>query len=207
MQLFHGTTLNKFLKAISDGYLGTKESIWDVSEPFTTYFHAEDFFKEEFSNEYWYQEALRYALESSDISLASERKRLRRIVLVLNSEDLEKIGKLKKDTSTSLGDESDYYQFNGKIPLSLIKEIWIDKEDRDLFLMYYIGLANSFNIRTYKPYYVIGFDKNIAYEVLEASNKVYNSLNEWYMENLDYSEAIEETTIEKLKQLYLEKEG
>lgn len=200
MKLFHGTTLKKLLKMLRDGYIGTEETIWDVSEPYTTYFWSEDFLRGEFDED-WFNGGLRYALESADISLATERHKMRRIVLVFEADDLSKIGKLSKDISC--GDNQSYsLEFKGKIPINLIEQIYIDSEDKDLYSLYYIGLVHS--MIQNRPYYVKGYDKDLDTEVLEASKKVYESLSEWYLDNMDSIESIEETCIGKIKIQYPE---
>lgn len=202
MKLFHGTTLNRFLQALKDGYLGTHKSVWNCSLPYTIYFYGEDKLKEEYE-ESWYEEGIKRALESSEFALAQERKNLRRVVLVLDSNDLEHFGHL--DIDTSCDELSNTYQFEGQIPIELVKEIWIDTEDRDLFLLYYIGKAHWITEKINHGILTIeGYDNDISTEVLEASLHVYNSLNEYYMETFinDYERVLEEISIEKLKRRY-----
>ena len=93
-------------------------------------------------------------------------------------------------------------KFNGKIPIELIKEIWIDKENLDLYALYFIGLALSRNNDNG------GYSVNVKYDdidvdVIECSKRVYESLNEYFLENMENVEIIERTTIEKLKRMKL----
>jgi len=200
MLLFHGTSLNRLKEIIKDGYLGTDNTIWNVSEGNTTYFYTEDFIKEEYGIEDKEEIKLygiNRGLESADFVLAQEKTNLKRTILIFNSEDLEKIGKLEKDNSC--GDIMDYcVKFNGKIPIELIKEIWIDKENLDLLRIYFIGLCYSRNegISMVNNETIL---MELDSELLEASLKLYENLAEWFMENYDIIESLEQTTIEKIK--------
>lgn len=186
MLLFHGTTLNRFLKALKEGYLGTNNSIWDVSEAYTTYFYGEDSLRQEYGDnpELIKMEGIRRALESASISLSTERKNLRRVVLVLDSKDLLGLeGEFSRDNSC--GESSDTWQFKGKIPIELIKEIYVDRENLDNLLLVFIGLAhritafqNKFNAN------VVGYDRDLDIEVLEASVKLLEALEDYFQENL-----------------------
>ena len=72
---------------------------------------------------------------------------MRRVCLVFDSKDLNKVneGKVAPDISCGHG-ESDSYQFYGKIPISLIKEVWIDTKKLDLLRIYFIGMIQSINM-------------------------------------------------------------
>ena len=212
MLVFHGTTLNRLLKILKDGYLGTEKAVWNASEPNTTYFYGEDKIKEEYEGNLnecclyqdklekieskdgkqldpnlerytWFNEGLRMALESAEVGLAQERHNLRRVVLVFDSEDLEKLkeGEFTPDYSTPNGQE-EFYQFDGKIPIDLIKEVWIDKENKDMLGLYFIGIVQTMTKE--RDYKVLNFTEDLSKELLEASEKVYESLCYWYADNL-----------------------
>ena len=198
MLLFHGTTLNRFLEAIKDGFLGTEKTIWNVSEEYTTYFYTEKFIKKECDltdKEYIKSEGLRYALESSVFALSQERKNLKRVVLVFDSKDLSKIGKIQKDDSC--GQNMDYCaKLSGKIPLNLIKEIWIDRENLDMLALYFIGLSEDRNENNRGFYIDVNPDVNNI--ILNCSKEVYISLCNWFMENMESVDLLEQTTIAEL---------
>jgi hypothetical protein len=129
------------------------------------------------------------ALESAEVGLAQERQNLRRIVLIIDSEDLEKLkeGELTPDYSTPNG-QNEFYQFDGKIPIDLIKEVWIDKENRDMLGLYFIGVVHAnTKLREYK---VLNFTEDLGEELLDASEKVYESLSDWYVENMLCKDAL-----------------
>jgi len=199
MRLYHGTTLNRMLKILKDGYLGTEDSIWNVSEPNTTYFYTEEFFKEEFEDN-WHEIGIVETLGSSEISLAIEKHNLRRVVLVFDSEDLENLeeAELIPDSSCGKNSESER-QFSGKIPISLIKEIWIDKEDMDMFLLYYIGLVYEKTKLNERLGFSVNTFEDIDSDILECSEKVYASLCDYYIDMFHTIEVIEPITIERLK--------
>jgi len=202
MLLWHGTTFNRFKQAIQQGYLGTNKTVWDCSEEETTYFWTEEFFREEHGIEIEGGDmellehiAVKYALESSDIALSMENENLKRVVLVFDSNDLNKIGKIEIDDSC---ENMEYCRkFTGKIPLSLIRKIYVDREKRDLLLLYYIGLAKMLSNRSYMT--VNDYWVNIPNELLECAEKIYEQLNYWHMETFDTIGAVEETDLDEIQ--------
>lgn len=194
MKLFHGTTWNRFRKIKECGYLGNGSSIWNVSEPDTTYFWTEKFLRDEgYEEDYIYDGGVRYALESADIALSQEREDLRRVVLIFDSEDLEKIGELETDYSSENMDHC--LQFTGKIPINLIKEAWIDRCKLDLLGLYFVGLANSLSDMgpTVNNYW-----RDLDTELVEASVKVYENLCNWYLEEYETIEKLEVLDVSEL---------
>lgn len=204
MLLFHGTTLTRFKKAINDGFLGTEDTVWNVSESNTTYFWSEKYIKSEFDAE-TKEDILRIgiqnALESADLTLGMERRNLKRVVLIFESRDLKKLGPIEKDDSC--GENMEYcLKFSGKIPLSHIKRILIDKEALDMLALYFIGCA--YNRCTNNGEYALNTDfSDLEQVILEAAKTVFNSegLAEYFLENLDVMEVLEETSVAELKQL------
>jgi len=216
MRLFHGTTLNKFLRAIKKGYYGDEGSVWNVSEPLTTYFWGEKLLREESGcdktpmtdkelalknessviKEGWYLMGLQFAMESADITLAQERKNMKRIVLVLKQENLDKLNKVEEDISCGV-DNSQSLQFSGRIPLDLIKEIWIDKDNLDLYAMYFIGLAHSLNKS--RQWGINNYRNELGERMVEACEKVYNHLCEFFFTEFDTPSILEQTSVRKLR--------
>jgi hypothetical protein len=196
MKLFHGTTLGKLRKILTDGYLGTDNTLWDASEFRTTYFYGEEILKENYE-ESWFEEGIKQAIENGEIGLGLEEQDLKRVCLVFNSEDLNKLNEGEVSRDISCGDlATESYQFYGKIPISLIKEVWIDKEKLDLLRIYFIGMIQSINKhRTYKIQ--ADFDK-IPEEVLKMSEKVFDELGEFFMENYATTEALEKKSLKEI---------
>jgi hypothetical protein len=201
MKLFHGTTLNKLTKILASGYLGTSKVVWEVSNPNTTYFYSEDKLRKE-NEECWFDEGIREALSNAEFSLLLETKNLRRIVLILDSEDLEKQGfKIEEDESCK---DMDTYQVKGLIPVNLIKEIWVDTEDLDLYKLYFIGLVSSIQTRHENLGFcqfsleITKFLDSLPLDIIEAAKLVYEKLEYFFIDNLENIERLEETSIEKL---------
>lgn len=198
MKLFHGTTLNRLKEIVKAGNLGTDKRVWDVSEYETTYFFTEKFLREE-QDEYWFQYGLQLALESGDVALASERENLKRVVLVFDSEELETIGILETDDSARNMDHC--LKFVGLIPLTFIKEIWIDKRKMDMFAIYFIGLAENLNNGGHfaREAYINDFvDYSTEGDLLEPAKEIYEKLCYWFMENYDTSEVLEKAEIKDI---------
>ena len=202
MLLFHGTTLNRLFEIMKDGFLGTEKTVWNCSEENTTYFYSEDFIKEEHDitsedREQIKTLGIQQALGNADITLALETKNLKRVVLVFDSEDLEKFGKLEKDNSC--GQNMEYcLKFSGKIPLDLAKELWIDKTDLDLLALYFKGFAYSRNEQ--QTEYQLNLDDSLDSEIIECAKIAYEKLSEYFYDNLESVDCLEETSIEKLKE-------
>jgi hypothetical protein len=199
MKLFHGTTLNKLRKILTVGYLGTNESLWEVSEPNMTYFYGEDLIKKDY-DEMWYEEGIRMAIENGEIGLGLEERDLKRVCLVFDSEDLESLNKGHVNIDISCGkDQMDAYQFYGKIPISLIKEVWIDKAKLDLFRIYFIGMIRSIN--KHRTFQIQTNFEEISEEFLNVAEHAYEELSEFFVDNYATIEALEKKS---LKQILLE---
>jgi hypothetical protein len=142
MRLYHGTTLNKLREAKKTGALNPVNHNWIVSEDGTTYFWSEKFLKKEYGADHDIEPmGIQYALESADFALANETQNLKRIVLVFDSADLKKIGSLEVDDSCRNMEHC--LKFSGAIPLSLVKKVYVDKEDLGLLRVYFVGLVAS----------------------------------------------------------------
>jgi hypothetical protein len=196
MKLFHGTTFNKLRKILTDGYLGTYASLWEVSEPNMTYFYGEDLVKKEYE-ENWYEEGIRMAIENGEIGLGLEEHDLRRVCLVFDSRDLNKLNEGRVAPDISCGkDMMESYQFYGKIPISLIKEVWIDKEKLDLFRIYFIGMIQSIN--NHRNSQIQADLEKIPSEFLKVAEKAYEDLSEFFMENYIAPEVLEKKTLSQM---------
>lgn len=209
MLLFHGTTLNRLREILDSGFLGLNgSSIWNCSEENTTYFHTESFIREEYDIEGNTRDAIESLIHqgvvcasgNADIALSQERSNLKRIILMFDSKDLDKIGCIEKDNSTL--NMEDCAQFRGRIPISLAKKVFIDTNTKDSFMLYFVGLADTLtemNLRygVSVNHYANGLDS----ELLECSKLVYNALTMWFLENLDTLDAYTETTLEELKRI------
>lgn len=200
MKLFHGTTLNRFLEILRSGHLGTDKTVWNVSEESTTYFYGEDNLKKDYE-EAWYDEGIREALLNAEISLIGEEKNLKRIVLVFDSEDLD-TNLLKADTSCK---GMDTYQYNGEIPVSLIKEIYMDTEDLDIYRLYFLGLGRSLQERESDGIYLSDDIQEVIYkypeELRKAAEIIYNELlSTFWMENMTGLEVLEAKKLEDFKE-------
>lgn len=186
MLLFHGTTMNRFQKIIKDGFIGSNDHVWNVSMPETTYFYTETFCREE-SEDQWYQEGVRRAMESAECALAQESSNLKRVVLIFKSEDIEQLGELEKDDSS---ENMDYcVQFKGKIPIDKIYEVYYDRTRLDGFSLYFRGFAHSRDDERCFPYIQLE-DENIDDIFIEATKQLYNSLCGWWMENMNDPELL-----------------
>ena len=209
MLLFHGTTLNRFLEAIQSGYLGTDKAVWNVSEEFTTYFYTEKFIREEHDlsrteTEQIKQDGIMYALESAVFPLSQERKNLKRVVLIFDSKRLSKIGTLEQDNTC--GENMQYcVKFSGKIPLKLIKEIWIDVSDLDLLALYFIGVSEDRNENNGGYWVNVNSPEDTI--IINCAKEVYKTLNEWFYENMQSIDLLEQTTIAELSNNLKLKEG
>jgi hypothetical protein len=119
---------------------------------------------------------------------------------VFNSEDLDKLndGRVSPDMSCGEG-QMDAYQFYGKIPISLIKEVWIDEKKLDLLRIYFIGMIHSIN--KHRSFKIQTNFEEISEEILNVAEHAYEELSEFYMENYD---SIESLTKKSLKQILLE---
>ena len=201
MLLFHGTTLNRFKQILNQGFLGTTKTVWDCSEFETTYFYTEDYLKKEYevnSKEEIHFYGIKEASGNSEIALALETRNLKRIVLVFDSEDLSKIGKLEIDNSCV--NMENCLKFCGKIPLTLIKQIWIDKEYLDLFALYFIGISYSINERQiYGP--ALNLTETLNSEIIECAKLVYEKLCETFSDIYSDADCFEEMTLEKIKKV------
>lgn len=180
MLLFHGTTMNRFQQMMKDGFVGSKKSVWNVSEPQTTYFYSEDFLKEENEDD-WYAEGMRRALESAECALAQEQSNLKRVVIIIKSENLERLGNIEPDGSS----ENMGYckQFKGLIPVKLIDEVYYDRYNLDGFGLYFKGFAETRHDIFASPYIELD-DDNKDDIFVEATKKLYVSLCEWWSENM-----------------------
>jgi hypothetical protein len=191
--LFHGTSLKRFQEMQKCGYLSSPcNPIWNVSEPNTTYFWTESYIREEEEIEDLDQikyRGLQLALESSIFAIAQEERDLKRVVLVFNSQKLEEAGfKLQEDKTC--GDNMDHCLFTtGRIPTSLISEIWVDKENLDKFYLYAVGLALS-----RKGEYEVYLPK-LDDQIEEAAIKVSECLAEWFIENMETPDCLEQLII------------
>lgn len=209
MLLFHGTTLNRFKQILNQGFLGTTKTVWDCSESETTYFYPEDFLKEEYGlscedslnpedKEQLINFGVQYASGNAEIALSLETRNLKRVILVFDSEDLNKIGKLEIDNSCV--NMENCLKFCGKIPLTLIKQIWIDKEYLDLFALYFIGVSYSINERqTYGP--ALNLTENLDSQIIECAKVVYEKLCETFSDIYENIDCFEEITIDKIKKV------
>lgn len=192
--LFHGTSLNRLKEIVKTGYLGTNNSIWDVSENCTTYFWTESYIREEEEiedQEEIKNRGIQLALESAAFSLAQEKQNLRRVVLIFKSEDIEKLGfKLLEDKSCKENMDHCLCCY-GAIPINLA-EIWIDKQPLDYYGLYFLGLALDRNKQAEKSQDGT-YNVNIEYpdsNLEEAALKVYECLNDFFMENMELSENL-----------------
>lgn len=203
MKLFHGTTLGKLRKILTVGYLGTEETLWDASQPLTTYFYGEDSIKKDYE-ENWEEEGIRMAIENGELGLGLEERDLKRVCLVFDSEDLikecgskDKYGNDRFGKDLSCGDkQSDSFQFYGKIPISLIKEVWVDKENLDLLRIYFIGMIQSINKN--RNFQIQADFNKIPEAVLKMSENVFNELSEFFMENYATTEALEKKSLKQI---------
>jgi len=178
MLLFHGTTYNRFMKILKDGYIGSKDVVWTASQPETTYFWGEDYLREEYED-YWYEEGIRLALESAEIALSQERKNLKRVVIIVDSEKLD--GEVEEDISCG---ESmmDCKQYSGRISINAIYRVYIDKDDLDMYCLYFIGIStNRWDMGGQR---VINFEEGIDNKLWAISKMVYEKLCEWWIENM-----------------------
>lgn len=196
MKLFHGTTFNKLKKILADGYLGTNESLWEVSEPNMTYFYGEDLLREE-DGEMWEDEGIRQAIENGEIGLGTEEHDLKRVCLIFDSEDLEKLnqGHVNLDVSCGKGN-MEAYQFYGKIPINLIKEVWIDKEKLDLFRIYFIGMIRSINKN--RRFHIQADFEEISEEVLQMAEHAYDELSCFFVDNYATIEVLEKKSLHQI---------
>jgi hypothetical protein len=166
---------------VKQGFIGTNETHWNCSEYETTYFYA----KEE-QEDNWFNYGVQLSLESGDIALGFERKGLKRVVLVLDSDVISEFGTLSTDTSCENMDHCK--QFEGLIPIHCVEQIFIDKTEKDLFLLYYLGMLAKFSedhIKYKVPIRLSYFSEGIEPEILKASIGVYESLNLWYFEEFN----------------------
>jgi hypothetical protein len=161
-----------------------------------TYFYGEDLLKKDYE-EMWEDEGIRQAIENGEIGLGLEERDLRRVCLVFDSEDLEKLnqGHVNKDISCGEG-QMDAYQYYGKIPINLIKEVWVDKENLDLLRFYFIGMIQSIN-KHRQCQIQVDFDK-IPEEVLKVAEHAYDELAEFFIDNYATSEALEQKTLQQI---------
>jgi len=196
MILFHGTTYNKMKEILLCGYLGTNKSLWEVSESNMTYFYGEDLVKKEYE-ENWYEEGIRMAIENGEIGLGLEEHDLRRVCLVFDSRDLNKLNEGRVAPDISCGkDMMESYQFYGKIPISLIKEIWIDKQKLDLFRIYFVGMIQSINLHRNSQIQT-NFEE-IPNEFLKVAEKAYEDLSEFFIDNYISIDALEKKTLRQM---------
>lgn len=192
--LFHGTSLSRLKEIVKTGYLGTSNSIWDVSENCTTYFWTESYIREEEEiedQEEIKNRGIQLALESAAFSLSQEKQNLRRVVLIFKSEDIEKLGfKLVEDKSCKENMDHCLCCY-GAIPINLA-EILIDEQPLDYYGLYFLGLALDRNKQAEKSQDGI-YTINIEYpdsNLEEAALKVYECLNIFFMENMELSENL-----------------
>lgn len=193
MKLFHGTTYNRFKKMQESGYIGSCNTIWNVSAGDTTYFYTEEHLKEEV---YDVEDAdeikglgVRMARESAEIALCQEQKNLKRVVLVLDSEDLDQ-------DLLSVDDSSDgmehCMQHTGLIPLSKVKEIYMDEEFLDLFALYFIGMAYERNSQRYSVCSIyMGENEHLSSTVLKGAQQLYQALCLDWLEDISYQFELE----------------
>jgi len=182
--LSHGTTWNKFKQIVESGFIGGNIStVWNVSEPNCTYFWTEKFIKDEHDNdidkEQIKQELLRYASESSEIALGQEDTNLKRVVLFFNSRSFN-----KDDLTTDYSCENmDHCLCHyGPIPISKIKEVWIDSELLDPYMLYFKGACLSMN-NGRSPHNPQINGKELSPGLEAGAIALYEALSMWWLED------------------------
>ena len=199
MKLFHGTTLNRFLKMQESGFIGTCDNqVWNVSGYETTYFWTEEFLRDERgindidgeTEDLVLDAGIYYARESAEMALASERTNLRRVVLVLDSEDLDP-ELLEEDDSCENMEHC--MQYRGLIPLDKVKAIYADTEDLDLFALFFIGMGVNRNESNWSGIRAnLGENEELSTTVLNGAKDLYNAMCETWYDEISYSFELEE---------------
>lgn len=187
------------MQILEDGVIGADcyMQVWNASETETTYFWTEEFLIEERdlteidgNIEDLIEEAgVYFGKESAEMALASERTNLRRVVLMLDSNDLDPE---LLSTDDSCENMEHCYQYSGLIPIDKIKKVWIDPEPLDLFALFFIGMAVSRNESNGWIRVELGENEKLPSTVLEASGKLYEAMWLEWLENISYSFELEE---------------
>ena len=199
MKLFHGTSYKRFKEMQESGFLGGCKPIWSCSEEDTTYFWNEEFLIknndlhdiEGHIDDLVIYEGIRNACESAEMVLAQEKVNLRRVILMLDSEDLDP-SYLTQDESCGEG-MMHCSQYSQPIPLDLVKKIWVDPEPLDLFAIFFIGNALVRNEQEHeargRATYILdlGENCNLSYSLQEACKKFYFSMAESWLEDVSYN--------------------
>lgn len=183
MLLSHGTTLNRFKEILKSGFIGGNIStVWNVSETNCTYFWSEKSIRDEYGDgvdkEQIKNDLLRYASESAEIALGLEDKNLKRVVLFFNSRSFNK-DDLTPDYSSEHMDHCLCHY--GLIPISKIKEVWIDSEPLDPYTLYFKGACLSMN-NGRSPHNPQINGKELSPGLEKGALALYEALSCWWLE-------------------------
>lgn len=197
MLLYHGTTYNRLMEIAKDGLIGLGHHVWNVSMPQTTYFWTQEYLNEEYEGmdeDDKKRMGITLALESAECALAQEENNLKRVVLVFESSDIERYGLIEPDSSCE--NMNHCAQVEGTIPIGEIKEIYLDRKNLDKYSLYFKGIAVERAESEYNPDGIMidNYDEELSDAEVECSKKMYESLCEWWIENMHDTDSLEKVS-------------
>jgi len=220
MKLAHGTTYNRFMSMINDGYIGSLETIWNVSDEEVVYMWSQQKIWEGENDsdteeiEHSFNTLINYALGSAEVGFSKEKDNLKRVVLIIDQDALEEYGRkvdIEIEQDYSCGDNTMYYavQFEHTIPLELVEKVYIDEQPLDMWLLYFIGATHSINVNnlehTNRSQRMIQCEMCFyEEEILEGALALFNNMNMWWIENKYFVEDLKEYTL-SLKEVHTQK--